>query len=313
MAATTIIVGPGSSKLGAAVCAELAGACWPVEVERFPDGEIAARLGLPVRGREVVVIQSTAPPVQERYFELFALADACRRDGAERVTAVVPYFGYARADTRHGRREPLMSRLAADLLERSGVNEVVTVDAHRPQLEGCFRAPLRNLSAVPLLCEALEERLEPDTVVVSPDLGGARIATAYGRRLGLDSVVLEKRRADGRQVEVRGTIGDVAGRSCLIGDDMVTTGGTVVEAIRALREAGARLPVTVSATHALLVDDAANRLAEAGVDRMVTTDSVEPQHPRPPWTETVTLAPLVADAVRSLVSTHDDPVEEEGP
>ncbi len=303
MGDVTILTGTGGRELGRAA-SELAGlARTGCRIERFPDGEIDVELEASVRGRTAVIVQSTSPPVQERLVELLALADACRRDGAGRVVAVVPYFGYARADVRRGRRAPLMSRLVADLMEAAGIEGVVTVDAHRPQLEGCFRVPLVNLSAVEILAGAVEGRVEEGTVVVSPDRGAAELAAAYAGRLGLETVVLEKRRTGGSQVEAAGlTGGEVDGRPCLIVDDMVTTGGTVEEAVRVLREAGARPPFMLAATHPLLVGDAARRLPEAGVKRLVTTDSVPAECPRPGWLDVWSLAPLVAEVAAALGS-----------
>jgi len=301
MGDVTILTGTGGRELGRAAC-ELADlAPTGCRIERFPDGEIDVELETGVGGRTVVLVQSTSPPVQERLVELLALADACRRDGADRIVAVVPSFGYARADVRRGRRAPLMSRLVADLMEAAGIGEVVTVDAHREQLEGCFRVPLLNLSAVEILADAVEGLVEQGTVVVSPDRGAAELAAAYAGRLGLETVVLDKRRTSGSEVEAAGLAGgEVEGRRCLIVDDMVTTGGTVVEAIRVLREAGAEAPFTLAATHPLLVGDALRLLPEAGVERLVTTDSVPQQCPRPDWIDLCSLAPLVAEVAAEI-------------
>jgi ribose-phosphate pyrophosphokinase len=302
MRPTTVMVAPGGATFGEALCERTAIPRGDPVIGRFPDGEVHVRLERPVRGETIIILQSTAPPVHERLFELFALADACRRDGAARIVAVVPYFGYARADAREGRREPLMSRLVAELVETAGIDELVTLDAHRPQLEGCFHIPLTDLSAAPLLAAAIAEDVRDDTVVVSPDLGGARLARAYADALGVKTVILDKHRENGERVRTRDAIGDVADRRCLITDDMVTTGGTVIEAIRALSDAGARPPMVVAATHGLLVGDAAPRLEAAGVSRMVTTDSVVVDHERPPWVDTVSLAPLLVEVVETITS-----------
>jgi ribose-phosphate pyrophosphokinase len=270
----------------------------------FPDGEVWVHLDQTVRDNDVMIIQSTGPPVNNHLFELLAIAGACHRGGVHRIIAVIPYFGYARADTRHGRREALMARLVADLLQSAGVGHVLTVDAHQPQLEGYFGVPLDNLTAVPTLCEALRDRLSPETVVVSPDLGGARLATAYGRNLGLATVLLVKQRRSGSDVSITGQIGEVRGRPCLIVDDMVTTGGTVAEAIRVLSEAGAQMPVTVAATHGVLVGDAISKLVDAGVREILVTDSVAPPAVHIEPLQVVSIAPMLAAAIQRLMTGH---------
>ena len=173
----TIFSGTANPALAAAIARELevpVGAC---AVNRFPDGEVAVQLLEPVRRKEVFLVQPTAPPVNDHLVELLALAGACRRAAAARITAIVPYFGYARADKRHGRREPITVRVAADLLETVGIAHLVTVDLHTPQIEGFFHIPVDSLTAVPTLCRELRDRLPPDLVVVSPDVGRMAMAT----------------------------------------------------------------------------------------------------------------------------------------
>ena len=167
------------------------------EIRRFPDGEVSIELGEPVRGHEVFLVQPTAPPVDPNLVELLALADACRRAAATRVTAIIPYFGYARADKRLTRREPVTARMVADLLQAVGIEHVVTVDLHTDQIEGFFHVPVDALTAVPTLCNALEDRLPDDVVVVAPDAGRVRMATRYARQLHAPVVVLHKERKSG--------------------------------------------------------------------------------------------------------------------
>src|ERR671935_636525 len=207
--AATIFAGTANPDLARGVARELGvrlGAC---AVERFPDGEVSVRLEESVRGREVFVVQPTSPPVNENLFELLAFADACRRASAARTTAVVPYFGYARADKRRGRREPITASVVADLLETVGVAHVLTVDVHAPQVEGFFRIPLDNLTAVPALCEALGGRLPGGAVVVAPDAGRVPVAAGYARRLKAPMAVLHKRRESGDKTVVTHLAGDV--------------------------------------------------------------------------------------------------------
>src|SRR5918999_135901 len=174
-----IFAGTANAELAAGVARELGvqlGAC---SVERFPDGEMSVRLDEPVRGREVFVVQPTQPPVNDHLVELLAFADGCRRASAARITAIVPYFGYARSDKRNSRRVPVMASMVADLMQSVGIGHVVTVDVHTPQLEGFFRIPVDSLTAVPTLVHALRDRLPEDTVVVSPDAGCVSMATEY--------------------------------------------------------------------------------------------------------------------------------------
>lgn len=267
---------PGSAHpdLGRAVSEALGTHPGAITVRRFPDGEVSVRIDEPVRRRPVFVVQPTPPPVDPHLMELLAIGDACRRGGADRLVAVVPYFGYARADRTHGGCEPVTASLVARLIEEAGFQQVVAVDPHSAALEGFFRVPLVNLSAVDLLADAFGEDLEPATVVVSPDLGRVGMATTLGQRLGLEVAVVHKRRTGPRMVEAVQVIGDVRDRPCLVVDDMISTGGTLVESARALAHAGARVPPLVAATHGLLVEDAMEALAGAGIEEVVVTDTV---------------------------------------
>lgn len=290
--------GTANPRLAGAIARELGitpGAC---EIDRFPDGEINVRLGEPVRGREVFLVQPTSPSVNDHLMELFVFIDACRRASAERVTAVIPYFGYARSDRRDGRREPITASLVAELLECAGVDRLMLLDVHAPQIEGFFRGPVDHLTAVPELCRAVEAELPVDAVVVSPDSGRVKMATEYARRLERSVVVLHKQRESGTTTEVTHVVGDVRGRSCLIIDDMISTGGTIAESAHALLRAGARAPLIVAATHGLLLDGACERMSQAGVDRVYVTDSVDGPERRCGHTNVVTIAPLIAAAIK---------------
>jgi ribose-phosphate pyrophosphokinase len=251
-----IFSGSANQALAEAIARELGehtGAC---TVERFPDGEVAVKLLEPVRRKEVFLVQPTSPPVNDHLMELLALADACRRAAAGHVTAVVPYLGYGRADKRQGRREPITGRVVADLLETVGIGHVVTVDLHTPQVEGFFRTSVDTLTAVPTLCRAMGDRMPAGSVVVAPDVGRVSLAMQYGECLGLPVVIQHKRRRSGTETEVTHMVGDVAARACLVVDDVISTGGTIADSVRALLEAGARPEIVVAATHALLLPGA---------------------------------------------------------
>ena len=275
------------------------GAC---SVERFPDGELSVRLDEPVRGREVIIIQPTSPPVNDHLIELLAFADACRRASAAHITAVMPYFGYSRADKRHGRREPITASMVAALMQAVGVNHVVTVDLHAPQIEGFFHIPVDSLTTAPVMVEALRPGLPSDIVVVSPDAGRVRMATEYARLLGAPVAVLHKERASGVETRITRLVGDVRDRPCLIIDDMISTGGTIAESVEALLDAGARPEIIVAATHGLLLAGAREKLARAVTREVLVTDTVAPPAHDWPQLRVVSVAPLIASALRRYLS-----------
>jgi ribose-phosphate pyrophosphokinase len=300
--AFTIIGGTANPELTAAIARELGVPVGASTVDRFPDGEVAVQLHDPVRRQEVFLVQPTSPPVNDNLMELLALADACRRAAAARVTAVVPYFAYARADKRDGRREPITGRVVADLLEAVGIGHVITVDLHTPQVEGFFHAPVDSLTAVPALCRAVRQWLPPDLVVVSPDVGRVRMATDVAQCLGVPVVVMHKRRESGVRTVVTHVAGDVVGRACLIVDDMITTGGTVAECIRALVAERARPEIVVAATHGLLLPGAREKLDHPAVRGVFVTDTVRVPADAGPRLHVVPIAPLVAGALRRWLS-----------
>jgi ribose-phosphate pyrophosphokinase len=294
----TLLAGTANRPLAEAVARELGVEPGGCEVRRFPDGELTVRLTESVRRREVFVVQPTSPPVNDHLVELLAFADACRRSAAARIVAVVPYYGYARSDKRHGRREPITASLVAHVLEAAGVDQVLTMDLHTTQIEGFFRIPVDSLSAVPVLCSALREELPSGAVVVSPDAGRVALATEYAEALDVPLVVLHKRRESGTETRVTHIVGDVRDRACIVVDDMISTGGTIVESVTALCRAGARPRFTVAATHGLLLKDARARMAEAGVERVVVTDTVRVDAAGEPGLRVVSVASVLACAIR---------------
>jgi ribose-phosphate pyrophosphokinase len=299
-----IFAGTANVPLAEALAAELGLPLGAREVGRFPDGEIRVELGQSVRGHDVYLVQPTAPPVADNLLELLFLADAARRAGAARLTALVPYFGYARQDRRAAGREPVAARLVAELVQAAGVDRVVAVDLHSPAIEGFFRAPLEHLSAVPLLAVAARDALPPDPVVVAPDLGAVKLAERYARALTLPVAVVHKTRVSPESATVRALTGDVRGRTPVVVDDMISTGGTVEAAGQALLAAGCVPEMLVVATHALLVGAAVERLRVLPVRRLIATDSVASPAADGLPLQTVGLAPLLADAVKRL--HHDE-------
>lgn len=229
------------------------------------------------------------------------MTDACHRAGAARVTAVVPYLGYARHDRRELGSEPRGARVMAELLAACQVERVVCMDLHSPAVEGCFPQPVEHASAIPVLVEAVRARL-PANAVVSPDLGAVKRAESFARPLGLGAVVVHKQRLSGSDVKVQGVVGDVKGRHAIVVDDMISTGGTLVAAVNAVLAAGAEKPVTVVASHGLFVGPAAERLATIPLARVIVSDSLPgPLNPTFPL-ERVSCAPMLATVVRRLTS-----------
>jgi ribose-phosphate pyrophosphokinase len=271
----TIFAGTSNPALATAIARKLSVRVGECAIDRFPDGEVSVRLMETVCRKSVFLVQSTSPPVNEHLVELLVLADACRRAAAACITAVVPYFGYGRADKRHGRREPITARVVADVLHTVGIAYVVTMDLHTPQIEGFFHAPVDTLTAVPILCDALRSRLPSDVVVVSPDRGRVSLATHYAQCLGAGVIVMHKRRDDATHTEVTHIVGDVSGRACLIVDDMISTGGTIARSVDSLLAGGARPEMFVAATHGLLLSGARVKLDVPAVREVFVTDTVD--------------------------------------
>lgn len=270
-------------------------------LQTFPDGEIHVRLQETVRGRDVYILQSTSPPVNEHLMELLIMIDACRRAAAGRITAIIPYYGYSRQEKMSVGREPITARMVADLLTVAGTDRVVSIDLHAAAMQGFFTIGMDPLTAVQIMIDHLQRHADADGVVVSPDAGRVKLAEKYARALDLPMAVLHKERLDGGGAEVSAVIGDVAGRRPIIIDDMITTGGTVQEAVRSLLEAGARAEMVVAATHGILVGKAIERLEHPAIAEVVITDTV-PLTPekRLPKIHVLSVAGLLAETVRRL-------------
>lgn len=275
--------------------------------DRFPDGEVSVEIGESVRDKDVFIVQSTAPPVNDHLMELLAFADCCRRASAARITAIIPYLGYARSDKRHGRRAPISARLVADLLQTSGVDHVITIDLHASQIEGFFHIPVDSLSAVCLLSDAVKPVLPPGTVVVSPDAGRLTMATQYAKRLNTSVVLLHKTRETAAEARVTHLVGNVRGRSCLVVDDMISTGGTILEAVERLEQEGARPGIFVAATHGLLLAGAREKLASESVSAIFVTDTIEQPAEGWPRVRTVSVAPLLAETIERVTMSIPQP------
>ncbi|MEZ5304456.1 MAG: ribose-phosphate pyrophosphokinase [Verrucomicrobiales bacterium] len=269
-------------------------------VTAFPDGESFIRINENIRGSDVFIVQSTCPPTNQNLMELFIMVDAARRASAERITAVIPFFGYARQDRKDQPRVPITAKLVANLLVASGVQRVVTLDLHAGQIQGFFDIPVDHLYAKPVLIKYIREKKLDNLVVVSPDVGGLKMSHSYAKALGAELAIVAKNRVSATQVEALSIIGEVEGRDCLIVDDLSETAGTLKEAANILKDRGAKR-IFAGVSHGVLGELGHQRLEESPIEELVTTDSV-PMASGPKVT-TLTIAPLLAEAIRRI---HND-------
>ncbi len=245
-------------------------------VSSFPDGETMVKINENIRGRDVFIVQSTCPPTNQNLMELLIMIDAARRASAARITAVVPFFGYARQDRKDQPRVPITAKLVANLLTTAGASRVLTIDLHAQQIQGFFDVPVDHLYAAPVIYKYLSEKKLKDLVVVSPDVGGMKMAYAYAQLLHADFAIVAKRRISGSEVQALNVVGDVEGRTALIVDDMTETAGTLTAAAEILKQKGAKR-VLAGVSHAVLNDKAIERLQGSTLDELITTDSVPPR------------------------------------
>ncbi len=265
-------------------------------VGRFPDGEIDVQIEANVRGADVFLVQSTSPPVNDNLLELLILIDAARRASATRITAVIPYFGYARKDRKDEGRVPITAKLVANMLAVAGADRVLTVDLHAAQIQGFFDLPVDHLYAAPVLVRHfLNQRLE-DLTVVAPDVGSSKMARGYANRLGGELAIVDKRRVSGVDVEVGDVIGDVEGRNVLLIDDMISTAGSITEAAKVCHDRGAK-SVRIAASHGVLCGPARERLLAAPVEEIVLTDTIPVDPTGLPKLNVLRIAPLLAEAI----------------
>ena len=293
-----IVSGTAHPGLAAAVAAMLGIRPVPCEVERFPDGELRPVVD-GVRGGDVYVVQPTGPAVDDHLVELLLLLDACRRGGARTVTAVVPYFGYARQDRRGRAGQAVGAKVAADALASAGADRLVVVEPHTVALEAVSPIPVEMLTAVPILADALAELTPEAAVLVAPDLGAVKPAEHYARLLRRPVAVVRKTRLSGERVHAEELVGDVAGRPAVIVDDMISTGGTIEAAVRVLLARGAAPDITVAAAHGPLVDAAWDRLDGLPIRCLLATDTLPVGKARAPL-RVRSVGPLLADAIGRL-------------
>ncbi len=295
-----IIAGNASRPLAEAIAAYLELPLAKCMVRRFADMEIFVELQENVRGEDVFIVQSTSFPANDHLMELLIMIDAARRSSARRITAVIPYFGYARQDRRTSGRTPISAKLVANLITEAGADRVLTLDLHAGQIQGFFDIPTDNLFAAPVMVRDIKERSGgvEDRMVVSPDVGGVVRARAIAKRIDASLAIVDKRRERAGESEVMNIIGDVEGRSCILVDDIVDSGGTLVNAAEALLNAGAK-DVSAYITHGVLSGGAVSRISASRMKELVITDSIQP-------TQAVklarnirvaTIAPLLGEAI----------------
>ena len=297
-----VFTGNANPDLANKIVDELGMTLGDASVAQFSDGEIAVELNVNVRGRDVFVVQPTCAPTNDNLMELIVMVDALRRASAGRITAVVPYFGYARQDRRvRSARVPITAKVVADMMVGVGVDRVLTVDLHAEQIQGFFDVPVDNVYGSPVLLEDIEQQKFENLIVVSPDIGGVVRARAVAKQLGIDLAIIDKRRPRANVAEVMHIIGEIDGRTCLLVDDMVDTAGTLCSAAKALKEQGAK-HVIAYATHPVLSGKAVENLNNSVLDELVVTDSIPLSDAIKNCTKVrqLTLSRMLAEAMRRL-------------
>ncbi len=268
-----VFTGNANRELARKICEKLGVPLGNANVTTFSDGETRVEIDENVRGMDVFIIQSTCTPVNVTLMELLIMIDAMKRASADRITAVVPYYGYARQDRKVAPRAPISAKLVADLITTAGANRLLSMDLHAGQIQGFFNIPVDNLFATPVLIDYMKRNYREDTVVVSPDTGGVERARAFGKRLGASLAIIDKRREGPNEAQVMNIIGNIKGKRVIILDDMVDTAGTVVQAAQALADAGA-LEVSVCCTHSVLSGPAIDRISKSAIREFVVTDTI---------------------------------------
>jgi ribose-phosphate pyrophosphokinase len=270
-------------------------------LRRFPDTEVSFQIDENIRGTDVFIVQPTCAPVDEHIMEMLIMIDAFRRSSAARITAVIPYYGYARQDRKDKPRVPISAKLVANILSASGVDRVLTMDLHKAQIQGFFDIPVDHLFAAPVIIDHLARQTFPSLTIVAPDAGGAERARAYAKRLGGELAVIDKRRSDDGTAEVMNVVGDVAGRTCIIQDDIIDTAGTIVKAAGALKENGAAR-VFACAVHGVLSGPAFEKIEKAPIEKLIVTNTIplNGERAKSPKIVSLSVAKLLSQAIRSI-------------
>ena len=301
MSEICVISGNANKDLAEKICTCLDIPFADVVCGRFSEGEIRVQIVSNVRGKDVFIVQPTCPPTNDNLMELLILIDAAKRASAKRITAVIPFYGYARQDRKDQPRVPITAKLVANLITAAGVDRVLCMDLHASQIQGFFDIPVDHLYAINNICEYFEQLNLKNVVVVSPDVGGIRMARAYAKRLGAGLAIIDKRRASPEETEVMNILGKVKGKNAILVDDLVATGGSLMEAIKALKEVGVE-KVYAAVSHGILSGPAIDRFKECkDLEELVITDSVPlTKAKRIPKIKQLTVAPLLAEAIKRI-------------
>ena len=295
-----IFTGNANPALAKEICDYLGLPLGEAFVGRFNNGEVQIMIDESVRGKDVFIIQPTSYPVNDNLRELMVMADALKRASARHITAVVPYYGYARQDRKTRGREPITAKLVANLMQTAGITRLVTIDLHAGQIQGFFDVPVDHLFGASILAKYINEKNMEDVIVVSPDLGGVTRARDLADRIGAPIAIIEKKRPEPGVAKVMNLIGDVAGKNCIIIDDIVDTAGSLVEGAKALEEFGAK-SVTAAVTHAVLTDPASERIANSNIKELIVTNTIPlPENCNLPNITQLSVAPLLGEAIMRI-------------
>jgi ribose-phosphate pyrophosphokinase len=295
-----IFTGNANPQLAKDICSELGKKLGGMLVSRFSEGEVRIKIDDNVRGKDVFIVQPTCPPVNESLMELLIIIDALKRASAGRITAVLPYYGYARQDRKDQPRVPITAKLVANLLTVAGADRILTMDLHAGQIQGFFDIPMDHLFAVNVFVEYITKLKIEDLVVVSPDVGGIKTARSYAKRLGAGLAIVDKRRISPEKAEVMNILGEVKGKNAVLVDDLVATGGSLLEAASALKKAGVK-KIYAAVVHGVLSGDAIQNVHNSILEELAITDTIPlAPHKKHPKIKVLSVAPLLAEAIKRI-------------
>ena len=297
-----VFSGSAHPQLAKEICDFLGVSLGQARLRRFPDTEVSFQIDENIRGTDVFIVQPTCAPVDQHLVELLIMVDAFRRSSASRITAVLPYYGYARQDRKDKPRVPISAKLVANVLSAAGTHRVLCMDLHKAQIQGFFDIPVDHLFAAPVIIDYLSRQDFPRLTIVAPDAGGAERARAYAKRLGAELAVIDKRRSDDGTAEVMNVIGEVGGRTCVIADDIIDTAGTILKGAQALVDAGAAR-VLACAVHAVVSGQALNRIERSPLERLIVTNTIPVAEKRLKCVKEIvelSVARLLGQAIRSI-------------
>lgn len=297
--ALKVFAGNAHEELAREICSQLGCKLGDAEISRFSDGEIAVKINESVRGADTFVVQPTCPPCNENLMELLVMIDSLRRASANRITAVIPYYGYARQDRKAAARDPITAKLIANLVTTAGVGRVLTIDLHAPQIQGFFDIPVDHLYGAPILAKYFNDKGLDDLTVVAPDIGAVRDSRSFAQRLEASLAIIDKRRPKPNVSEVMNVIGEVEGRNLILFDDMIDTAGTITHAAKVLKEMGAE-SIYACCTHPIFSGPAIERINSAPIDELVVLNTIPQDRKRLPKMRVLSVASLIAEAIERI-------------